>query len=58
MIINDSSSIVNNLETSLTDDTRVVIYDCHMLIVQATRLFILTSLSSLALYLRIRPELT
>ncbi len=40
MIINDSSSIVNKLETSLTDDTRVVIYDRHMFIVQATRLFV------------------
>jgi hypothetical protein len=40
MIINDSSSIVNKLETSLTDDTRVVIYDRHMFMVQATRLLI------------------
>ncbi len=39
-IINDNSSVVNKLETSLTDDTRVVIYDHHMFIVQATRLFV------------------
>jgi len=36
MIVNDDSSIINKLETSLTDDTRVVIYDRHMLIVQVT----------------------
>ncbi len=35
-IINDDSSIINKLETSLTDDARVVIYDCRMFIVQAT----------------------
>jgi hypothetical protein len=36
MIVNDDSSIINKLETSLTDDARVIIYDCHMFIVQAT----------------------
>jgi hypothetical protein len=35
-IINDDSSIVTKLETSLTDDARVIIYDRHMFIVQAT----------------------
>ncbi len=35
-IINDDSRVVNKLETSLTDDARVFIYDCHMFIVQAT----------------------
>ncbi len=35
MIVNDDSSI-NELETSLIDDPRVIIYDCHMVIVQAT----------------------
>ncbi len=34
-IINDNSSIINKLETSLIDDTRVIIYDRHMFIVQA-----------------------
>ncbi len=38
MIVNDDSSIVNQLETSLTDDAGVIIYDHHMFIVQATRL--------------------
>ncbi len=33
-IINDDSRAVNKLESSLTDDTRVVIYDCQMFIVQ------------------------
>jgi hypothetical protein len=38
MIINYTSSGVNKLKTSLNDDTRVVIYDHHMFIVQATGL--------------------
>jgi len=37
MIINDDSSIINKHETSLIDDTRVVIYDHKMFIVQAKR---------------------
>jgi hypothetical protein len=35
-IINDDSGVVNKLETSLTDNARVIIYDHHMFIVQAT----------------------
>ncbi len=35
-IINDDSSTVNKLETSLIDDARVVIYDHCMFIVQIT----------------------
>jgi hypothetical protein len=35
-IVNDYSRVANKLETSLTDDARVDIYDRHMLIVQAT----------------------
>ncbi len=35
-IVSDDSSIVNKLETSLIDDARVIIYDRHMFIVQAT----------------------
>jgi hypothetical protein len=35
-IVNDDSRIINKLETSLTDNSRVVIYDRHMFIVQAT----------------------
>ncbi len=38
MIVNDDSRVVTQLETSLTDDARVVICDCHMFIVQATEL--------------------
>jgi hypothetical protein len=37
-IVNDDSSIVNKLETSLIDDATVIIYDCHMFMVQATGL--------------------
>jgi hypothetical protein len=36
MIINDDSRVVNQLEASLTDDDRVIIYDHHKFIVQAT----------------------
>ncbi len=36
MIANDDSRVISKLETSLTDDARVVIYDCHMFKVQAT----------------------
>ncbi len=35
-IINDNSRVVNKLETSLTDNPRVIIYDHHMFIEQAT----------------------
>jgi hypothetical protein len=35
-IINYTSSVVNKLEALLTDDARVVIYDRHVFIVQAT----------------------
>jgi hypothetical protein len=35
-IVNDDSRVVTDLETSLTDDARGVIYDHHMFIVQAT----------------------
>jgi len=35
-IINDDARIVNKFDASLTDDARVVIYDHHMFIVQAT----------------------
>jgi hypothetical protein len=36
MIVNDDSRVINNLEASLTDDARVVIYDRYKFIVQAT----------------------
>ncbi len=35
-IVNDDSRVVKKLEASLTDDARVVIYDHHMFVVQAT----------------------
>ncbi len=35
-IVNYASSIVNNLEALLTDNARVVIYNHHVFIVQAT----------------------
>jgi hypothetical protein len=36
IIVNDDSRVGNMLEVSLTDDSRVFIYDCPMFIVQAT----------------------
>ena len=35
-MVNYDIRFINKLETSLTDDARVVIYDCRMFIVQAT----------------------
>ncbi len=35
-IVNDDSRVITKLETSLTDDARVIIYDRHMFIVQDT----------------------
>ncbi len=35
-IVNDDSRVIIKLEASLTDNARVVIYDHHMFIVQAT----------------------
>ncbi len=40
MIVNDDARIVNKLDASLTDDSRVVIYDRHMFILQAKNLSI------------------
>ncbi len=37
-IVNDNSRVVNKLEASLSDNARVIIYDRHMFIVQATGL--------------------
>ncbi len=36
MIVNNNSRVINKLETSYTDDARVIIYNGHMFIVQAT----------------------
>jgi hypothetical protein len=36
LIINDDSSILGKWRSKLTDDTRVVIYDHNMFIIQAT----------------------
>jgi hypothetical protein len=35
-IVNDDCRVITKLETSLTDDAIVVIYDHHMFIIQAT----------------------
>jgi hypothetical protein len=35
-IVNDDSKVIGKLVTSLTDDARVIIYDRHIFIVQAT----------------------
>ncbi len=37
-IVNDNARVINKLEASLADDARVIIYDHHMFIVQATEL--------------------
>ncbi len=38
MIVNDDSRVINTLETSLTDEARVVIFNCRMFIVKDTDL--------------------
>ncbi len=38
-MVNDNSRVINKVETSLTDGARVVIYNCHMFIVQAAGFF-------------------
>ena len=43
-IVNDDSRVINKLEASLTDHARVVIYDRHMFIVQATDSILVTFL--------------
>ncbi len=35
MMVNDDSRVVSKLKALLTGDSRVVIYNCHMFIVQA-----------------------
>jgi hypothetical protein len=44
-IVHDDSRVINKLEDSLTDDARVVIYDRHMFIVQATALWLIKLMS-------------
>jgi len=36
MLVKYDSRVINKLETLLTDVTRVIIYNCHMFIVEAT----------------------
>jgi hypothetical protein len=36
MIVNYASSVINKLKALLTDDARVIIYNSHVFIVQAT----------------------
>jgi hypothetical protein len=43
MIVDDDFRVVNNLEASLTDDARVVVYNRHMFIVQATGVLVAVS---------------
>ncbi len=47
-IVNDDSRVINKLEASLTDDARVVIYDCHMFTVEATGLISVSKAESLS----------
>jgi hypothetical protein len=57
-IVNDDSRVVNKLGASLTDDARVIIYDRHMFIVQATGVDILSQPSSLYVYPTVSMENT
>jgi hypothetical protein len=52
-IVNDNSSIINKLETSLTDDTRVIIYDHYMFKAQATEPAVVKQILEAPLYGRL-----
>ncbi len=57
-IINDDSRVVTKLETSLTDDARVVTYNRHMFIEQATdhlSLFIINKNTNITLVWKYLP---
>jgi hypothetical protein len=56
-IVNDDTRVTNKLEVSLTDDARVVIYDHHIFIVQATGVFVLTCLLCLVEQVRFEENL-
>jgi hypothetical protein len=55
-IVNYTSSIVYKLGASLTDDGRVIIYDRHMFIVQATDLSFSSIMYSKNFYWREWPS--
>jgi hypothetical protein len=55
-IVNDDSSIINKLQTSLIDDARVIIYDCHIFIVQATASTTGTGREETSNYDRVEPH--
>jgi hypothetical protein len=46
-IVNEDSRVINKLETPLTDDARVIIYDHHMFVVPANAAFITKKIFSL-----------
>ncbi len=54
-MVNDDSRVINKLETSLTDDARVIIYDHHMFIVLATGVPNQVSIGAVALLLPCNP---
>ncbi len=49
-IVNYASSGVNKVKASLNDDARVVNYDCHMFIVQATGCFSISLLMTVTVH--------
>ncbi len=53
MIVNYASSAVNKIEALLTDNVRVVIYNCHVFIVQGTGVNVIKLFPSL---LMMRPN--
>jgi hypothetical protein len=44
-IVNYDSRIVSKFGASLTDNARVIIYDCHLFIVQATDIIVIKPFS-------------
>ncbi len=56
-IVNDDSSFVNKWRVSLNADTRVVIYDCNMFIIQSTGSYSRGAIWGATRYARPYPQL-
>ncbi len=49
-IVNDDSRVINKLEASLSNNARVIIYDCYMFMVQAIDVIIFMVVTETALW--------
>jgi hypothetical protein len=49
-IVNNDSRVINKLEASLSNNARVIIYDCYMFMVQDTDVIIFMAATETALW--------